>query len=180
MEAHSHQVFERGPEEAPGLRPLQRALTLEEEGYLATIRGIAKVLDTAVPVPGTKLRFGADALLGLIPGVGDITTGAIGIYILQLAAKLKVPPVVMARMVLNLGIDALLGMIPVLGDVFDIMFQANVRNARLVERAVLDREGTRRSSRWLLTGVIAALLAITAASMAGAYFITVWLFSLAK
>jgi len=138
------------------------------------------VLDTALPVPGTKLRFGADALLGLIPGIGDATAMTIGAYILQLASKLGVPPVVMARMVLNLGIDALLGMIPILGDVFDVMFQANARNARLVERAVLDRERTRRSSGWVLAGVIGALVAITAASLVGTFFIAIWLVNLMK
>ncbi|MCI0700081.1 MAG: DUF4112 domain-containing protein [Planctomycetia bacterium] len=155
-------------------------LTPEEEGYLATIRTIAKVMDTAVPVPGTKLRVGADALLGLIPGIGDATTMTIGAYILQLASKLGVPPVVMARMVLNLTIDGLLGMIPILGDVFDVLFQANARNARLVERAVMDREGTRRSSGWILAGVIAALVLITVGSIVGAYFVMMWLVGLAK
>src|SRR5262245_40301748 len=124
MEADTHQVRERGPQEVSRMKPAPPPLTAEEEGYLATIRTIAKVLDTALPVPGTKLRFGADALLGLIPGIGDATAMTIGAYILQLASKLGVPPVVMARMVLNLGIDALLGMIPILGDVFDVMLQA--------------------------------------------------------
>jgi Domain of unknown function (DUF4112) len=182
VEANPHQVPERGPEEVPGLTTVKiiPTLTREQEGYLAIIRGLAKILDNALPIPGTKLRFGADALLGLIPGIGDVTTASIGVYILQLAAKLGVPPVVMARMVLNLAIDTVLGMIPIVGDVFDVMFQANARNARLVEQAVMNRDATRRASNWLLGGAIAALIAIMLASLVGTYFITMWVVGLIR
>jgi hypothetical protein len=182
VEAHAHQAPESGPEETPGLIILkpQRVYSAEEQAHLASIRALAKLMDAIIPVPGTGMKIGADALLGLIPGVGDLGSAAIGAYILNAAAKLGVPPVVLARMVLNLAIDALLGLIPFAGDLFDVMFKANMRNVKLVEEALADPTGTRRSSRWVLIGLLGGLLAITATSLIGAYFIARWLWSMAS
>lgn len=78
--------------------------------------------------------MGADSLVGLIPGLGDVMGGALSAYIIVEAARLGVPRHVLVRMVANLGVDMAVGSVPVLGDLFDVAFKANRRNMNLVER----------------------------------------------
>jgi hypothetical protein len=126
------------------------------------VRSLARVLDTALRIPGTGIRFGLDSLLGLIPGLGDVTAVALSGYIVLAAARTGVPPSVLARMILNLGVDTLVGSIPLLGDLFDVGFRANIRNAALLEKFVAEPVAAKRSSR--MTVVLAlgavALLAV--------------------
>lgn len=98
------------------------------------MRSVARILDTAFRIPGTKVQFGADSLVGLIPGIGDLASGAVSAYLIVEAAKLGVPRHVLLRMLANIGIDAAVGSVPLLGDVFDVAFKANRRNMALVER----------------------------------------------
>jgi hypothetical protein len=98
------------------------------------LRRWAVLLDSAFRVPGTRFRFGLDAIIGLIPGVGDISTPAFAALILVQAVRVRLPIVVQARMVLNAALDMLLGLVPIVGDVADIGFKANLRNLALLER----------------------------------------------
>lgn len=98
------------------------------------LRRWAVLLDSQFRVPGTGIRFGLDAIIGLIPGLGDISTPAFAAMILVQAVRMRLPVVVQARMVLNAAIDMLLGLVPVLGDLADIGFKANLRNLALLER----------------------------------------------
>jgi hypothetical protein len=91
-------------------------------------------LDDRFRVPGTGFRVGLDGLLGLIPGIGDVTTNTVTAYIVYRAWRLGVPRSVLMRMLSNLGIDFVVGLVPLLGDLFDIGFKANRRNARLLRR----------------------------------------------
>jgi hypothetical protein len=98
-----------------------------------------------------------DPILGFVaPGVGDTLTAAFGLYVLVAAARLRVPPVVLARMIMNLALDVLIGAIPVLGDLFDFAYKAHKRNAALL----IERHGqTRGTARdWLLVAGAAVLL----------------------
>jgi hypothetical protein len=104
----------------------------DHQRRLRRLQTIARVMDTALVIPGTNIRFGADAILGLIPGGGDLVGAAIGLAIVNEARRLGVPRAVMARMILNIGLDTVLGSVPLLGDVFDVYFKANRRNAQLV------------------------------------------------
>ena len=85
-------------------------------------------------MPGTNFRVGFDAVLGLIPGFGDLVTTASSLSLIWLAHQRGVPNAVLGRMLFNLGVDALIGAVPVLGDVFDVVFKANRRNLNLLER----------------------------------------------
>ncbi len=154
-------------------------LTRDEKGELAIIRKLRTVMDEAVAVPGTRIKFGLDSVIGLIPGVGDLSGAAIGGYVLHAANKLGVPTVVMARMLLNLGIDALIGIIPIVGDYLDVLYKANSKNVALVEQAVLNRETTARSSWWRLAGVFAAFGAIVLGGFVGAVFLAKWIWTMA-
>jgi len=124
-----------------------------------------RLMDEAIPIPGTDLRFGLDAILGLIPGVGDAVSAAASLSVLGLAVREGVPWVVLLRMVLNLGVDALVGAIPALGTVFDVFYKANRRNLTLLEKhrvGAIRRRDT--AAVWVVFGVLALLLAIPVAA----------------
>src|SRR5689334_3441398 len=95
---------------------------------------IARLMDNKFVIPGTNFRFGLDGLLGLIPGIGDLSTFAVSGYLVLLMAKNGASGYVLARMILNIVIDAGLGAIPVIGDLFDFVHKANTKNMRLMQQ----------------------------------------------
>jgi Domain of unknown function (DUF4112) len=101
---------------------------------LEALRRWAVILDSYFRVPGTNIRFGFDALIGLIPGAGDLVAPVFTIAVLATGFKMRVPAVVQARMVLNALIDMLFGLVPLLGDLVDIAWKADLRNVALLER----------------------------------------------
>lgn len=127
---------------------------------LDNARALARVLDTAVGIPGTKLRVGLDALLGLIPGAGDAVGAALSGYIIFAAARAGASKPVLMRMVGNVVVDTVFGAIPVLGDLFDIAFRSNSRNVALLERVAVDPVTVDRGSRRLGIVVIALLVLV--------------------
>lgn len=103
----------------------------------ATIREfdrLARLLDTQWRIPGTTVRFGLDPVVGLVPGLGDVAAGLVSAYIVLLAARLKLPAGVMARMIGNVAVDVVFGSVPLLGSIFDLFYKANRRNLRLLKR----------------------------------------------
>lgn len=133
-----------------------------ERGHAERVRAMARLLDTAVRIPGTPVRFGLDAVLGLIPGVGDVVGAAASGYIVLAAARLGAPPTVLLRMLLNVGVDTLVGAVPLLGDLFDLGWRSNTRNVALLERHLADPRGARASSKRVVAAVLVgiALLAV--------------------
>ena len=101
---------------------------------LEGLRRWANLLDNAFRIPGTGIRFGLDAIIGLVPGVGDLSAPVFAAVILVTGFKLRLPAIVQARMVVNATIDMLLGLVPFLGDLADIAWKANLRNLALLER----------------------------------------------
>ena len=99
---------------------------------IARIDALATLLDTAFIVPGTNIRFGVDAMIGLIPGIGDVITTAMSLYIVREARALGVPHHLIVRMLGNVALDGIVGAVPLLGDVFDVMWRANRRNIALL------------------------------------------------
>ena len=97
---------------------------------------LAILLDDLVRIPGTKQGVGLDALLGLVPGFGDLIGSGISGAIMFDAVRARVPVPVLAQMAWNLLLDAALGLVPLVGDVVDVAHRANVRNYRLLEKAV--------------------------------------------
>ena len=97
------------------------------------VRKFAQLLDDKYTIPGTGIRFGLDALVGLIPGAGDAATAAAGLWLIVEASRLGVPKAVLARMVVNLIADSAIGAIPLVGDAIDLFFKSNRRNAKLLE-----------------------------------------------
>jgi hypothetical protein len=130
---------------------------------------LARWLDTAFRIPGTRIRFGLDPILGLFPGLGDAVAALIGGYIVWTAMRVGAPRLILGRMLLNVGIDAVVGAVPAAGTVFDVAFKAHRRNAAMLEAWHGSPAATEaRQRRLLLTalGVVAALLAIALAALA--------------
>jgi len=108
------------------MRPLSRS------ERIARLDALATMLDTAFVVPGTQIRFGLDALIGLIPGIGDAITTLMSLYIVREARELGAPRLLIARMLGNVAIDGIVGAVPLLGDAFDVAWRANRRNLKLL------------------------------------------------
>ncbi len=109
-------------------------LLTDQARRLDALRSIRRLLDDAYRIPGTPIRFGWDPLIGLIPGLGDLVTGVLSCAIIVEAHRMRVPRVVVARMVLNIGIDLIVGVLPLVGDAADVFWKANSRNMALLER----------------------------------------------
>jgi hypothetical protein len=131
---------------------------------LVLLRRWAVLLDSAFAVPGIPVRFGVDALLGLVPGIGDLATPAFTILMLGTGLRMRVPLVVLARMALNAGIDALVGLVPIAGDLADVGWKANLRNMELLERHAVPGTPATRGDVWFVVAAIAlmALVAVLA------------------
>ncbi|MGB7826381.1 MAG: DUF4112 domain-containing protein [Pseudolabrys sp.] len=99
---------------------------------IARIDALATLLDTALVIPGTGVRFGLDGLIGLFPVVGDIITTVLSLFIVHEAYQLGAPGHVIARMLRNVALDGVLGAVPLIGDAFDVLWRANRRNVRLL------------------------------------------------
>ncbi|WP_412065701.1 DUF4112 domain-containing protein [Rhizobium sp. SYY.PMSO] len=99
---------------------------------LRRMRGLARLMDTALRIPGTRFSFGADSIIGLVPGVGDFAGAAISLYIVNEARKMGVPNDKLLKMLANIGFDAVAGSMPLVGDLFDVYFKSNRRNLELV------------------------------------------------
>src|SRR5215813_10741403 len=100
---------------------------------IARIEALATLLDTALVIPGTGVRFGLDALIGLFPVVGDIITTALSLFIVHEAYQLGAPGHVIVRMLGNVALDGVFGAVPLVGDAFDVLWRANRRNVRLLQ-----------------------------------------------
>lgn len=100
---------------------------------LRKIRRLARLLDTAIGIPGTKFRIGLDPILGLIPGGGDLITAAFSLYILFLATRFGLPGEKINKMLWNIGLEAVVGMVPLFGDIFDAYYKSNIRNLEILE-----------------------------------------------
>jgi hypothetical protein len=138
-------------------------------------RALARLLDSAVRIPGTSVRVGLDPILGLLPGAGDLIAGALSAYVLLLAARSGVSKPVLLRMLGNLGADAVVGSVPLVGDLFDVGFKANARNVRLLEEYHARPRTTERASGLFVGAIVAAALLLAAATITGAVLLVRWL-----
>jgi hypothetical protein len=102
------------------------------EAALVRLDALSRLFDIAFAIPGTNVRFGVEAVLRLVPGVGDVAASALSCYLIYEARRLGVPPRVMVRMLANVAIEGVIGVVPWLGDAFDVAFRANRRNVGLL------------------------------------------------
>lgn len=104
------------------------------EQRLKRLEAVAKLLDVAFILPGTKIRYGVDGVVGLIPVVGDIIATGLSLWLVYEARALGAPWHITARMLGNVAFQGVVGAVPVAGDAIDVLFRANMRNARLLRR----------------------------------------------
>ena len=143
-------------------------------GGLARARGLARLLDDLIRVPGTNIGIGLDPLIGLIPGIGDIVGGVMSSYILLVAVQEGAPTSVLIRMLGNITLDSVVGVVPVLGDLFDFGVKSNRRNVDLLERYLGAPKQTKAASR----GVVALILLALVLLVVGVVAAGVWLVQL--
>jgi Domain of unknown function (DUF4112) len=145
-------------------RPIVSAYPAPE---LERLRAVSRLLDNAFTIPGTNVRFGVDALIGLVPGVGDALGALFSSYLILHARRMGAPKSVTNRMIVNVGIDTVVGWVPLLGDLFDVGWKANNKNLALLEQHLQQpaaaRAGSKRSLLLLGGGLLLALVAIAAA-----------------
>jgi hypothetical protein len=127
---------------------------------LERLRALARLLDTALPVPGTRYRFGLDAVIGLVPFIGDAVGALFSIYIIFQAGRLGASKATLGRMIANVGLDTLVGEIPLLGDLFDFGFKSNTRNLALLEDHLHQPAAAKAQSRRVLALLAVGLLAL--------------------
>lgn len=119
---------------SPGVSESSRLPRSGRRRISPLVRRLVEVMDQSFAVPGTRFRFGMDALIGMIPAVGDLLGMLIGSAVFFEAVRLRVPVPVLGRMLFNLWLDSVVGSVPVVGDAFDFVFKANRRNLKLLER----------------------------------------------
>lgn len=129
---------------------------------LQQVDRLAWLLDNSIHIPIINYRIGLDALIGLIPGLGDAAGLVVSSFIVLQAIRLRAPRAILMRMVFNIVMEALIGLIPILGDLFDATFKANVRNVRLLQLALEQPTNSQAINQVSGKGVIAAVLATLA------------------
>jgi Domain of unknown function (DUF4112) len=123
----------------------------------ALFRWLAVVMDNFLRFPGTKLRFGVDPIIGLLPGIGDAASAIISTLALVYAARYRLPKILLVRMALNILINELVGIIPGLGDAFSFWFKSNVRNYELLRRYAAAPERAKKAD-WIFVFAVVAVL----------------------
>lgn len=131
----------------------------------SNFRWLALIMDDFLRVPGTKLRFGLDPIIGLIPGIGDVTSAIVSAVALVHAARSGVPKILLARMAMNILINELVGIIPGLGDAFSFWFKSNVRNYELLRRYSATSAGSRRGDWMFVIAILGLLFVIVCAGL---------------
>jgi Domain of unknown function (DUF4112) len=125
---------------------------------IGRLRRLAWLLDSSIPIPGTRFSIGLEALVGLVPFIGDFVGVAFSLVILAESARLGVGKRILARMALNVALEGLVGLIPLAGDVFDAAWKANQRNVRLLNEWLERPVRTERASGLLVLGILAVPL----------------------
>jgi Domain of unknown function (DUF4112) len=162
-----------------------RTITVDAAGNVQSVESdetrerlnwLAWLLDSSIPIPGTRFTIGVDALVGIIPVVGDFVGVLLSSYILKEAARLGAPKVVLARMASNVLIEGIVGIIPFAGDVFDAAWKANQRNVRLLNAWLDHPKKTARSSSVFAAVLISAVLGLLVLLGVLAFLVLRWIF----
>jgi hypothetical protein len=146
-----------------------------ERGLRERLNFLAWLLDSSIPIPGTRFTVGLDALIGLFPFIGDLLGVVASSYILAQANRMGVGRAILARMAFNVAIEGVVGIVPIAGDVFDAAWKANQKNVRLLNAWAERPHATRRASRLFLALLTLALIGFFAACGALTYLLLRWL-----
>ena len=136
-----------------------------------SLENLARYLDDWIKIPVVGWRFGLDAIIGLVPNVGDAATSVLSFYILIAGVRYGVPKITLARMAFNIGLDYLVGSIPVVGDAFDFVWKANKKNMELLRTRATGRGKGAASDYVFVFAIIVVLIAILIGSIAASVYI---------
>jgi hypothetical protein len=125
---------------------VERYADAEMQAAVARIEAVARLMDDMFEIPGTKVRVGIDAIIGLVPVVGDLVSQVVSSYIIWEARQLGVSGFTMSRMIANTAIDTVVGLVPFAGDAFDVAFRANRKNLALLQRHLEKHGAVRRTA----------------------------------
>ena len=146
----------------PGNRPLEGEWlgpeTPREHAARERLNFLAWLLDSSIPLPGTRFTLGLDAIIGVVPFLGDVIGVLLSSLIVAEAGRMGAPRTLLMRMAFNVAVDGLVGLVPFLGDAFDAGWKANQKNVRLLNRWLDQPHRAERGNR-LFIGVLAAALA---------------------
>ena len=134
----------------------QSALRQAKTG-LADTELLAWLLDNSIPIPGTGRRIGLDAVIGLVPGLGDVLSGGLGLLVVLRGVQRGLPTIIVSRMLANVALDFVIGAIPVIGDAFDLWYKSNARNLGLLRRYGSDPRASTAGSWAFFIGLLAAI-----------------------
>jgi hypothetical protein len=118
---------------------------------VARLEAVGRLMDGAFMLPGTNIRLGLDAIIGLVPVAGDVISGLVSSYLIWEARQLGAPRWLIVRMMANTFLDTTLGVIPLVGDAFDLMFRANMKNMALLRRH-MEKRGLTRTAGHVIEG----------------------------
>jgi hypothetical protein len=138
--------------------PISLSIPTQYVARLRRLQQIVRLLDNAIPIPGTKQRVGLDPILGLIPGGGDTLSAALSGYIIVEAALMGLPRRTLLRMVGNLLLDTAVGSVPMLGDLFDVAFKANVKNLAAIETHLNSPQSSCKADKLFIALLIIGLI----------------------
>ncbi len=155
--------------------PEARTSAGSPSGGVTRARGLARLLDDLIRIPGTNIGIGLDPVIGLIPGLGDVIGGAMSGYILLVAAQEGAPTSVLVRMLGNIALDSFVGLVPLVGDLFDVGVKANRRNVQLLERYLGSPRETKAASRGVVALILLAVMLLIAAMVTLGVLAVRWL-----
>jgi hypothetical protein len=139
---------------------------------------LARILDTAFEIPILRVKFGVDAILGLLPGIGDLTSAIASAYIVHAAHQRGLPRSTLLRMLMNITVDSLIGAIPIVGDLFDLVWKSNRRNAELLRTHLAalprDQQQLKRADHLFVVACLSFIAFLTAATMFAGYFVMLY------
>jgi hypothetical protein len=150
---------------------IDRSVIFDKDSRLAALRRMQHLLDEAYRVPGTNIKFGWDALVGLVPWVGDLTTALMACGMIVQAHQMRVPRVVQLRMIVNVAVDMFIGLVPLFGDVADVFWKSNKKNFALLERHAMPNARPTAGDWVFVTTAVSAVLLIAIAPLVMVYWI---------
>lgn len=160
--------------ELPSLPILTKEEPIQVDKSIVRLKHFAELLDNKFRIPGTKFKFGIDALIGLIPYAGDIFTFLVSSYLLFLIAKKGAGSKIIVKMVWNIFMDGLIGTIPFIGDIFDFRNKANLKNIALMEGFM--HEGKHKGSAWkIFLFILIIILTLIFASLWAIRMLFIWI-----
>jgi hypothetical protein len=145
--------------------------TREEHEVRARLAFLAWLLDSSIPIPGTRLTIGLDALIGLVPFIGDMIGVLASSFIVMEANRIGVARSVLTRMAFNVAVEGIVGIVPFFGDLFDAGWKANQRNVRLLTDWMERPHHAERGSRRFVVILVVALIAFLGVCAFGAWLL---------